>query len=100
MRSSIRRAKNWSRLHPQGADTLLTAALSILALVSSRAAVDFAEAAGPPGFDLPTLPSAARSTGGLVTDVDPAPEYLGALSLRRPPARLHRRRFDWASMVA
>lgn len=30
----------------------------------------------------------------------PASEYLGALSLRRPPARLHRRRFDWASMVA
>ena len=38
--------------------------------------------------------------GWLVTDVDPAVEYLGALSPRRPPARLHRRRFDWASMVA
>src|SRR3712207_9184933 len=34
---------------------LLTAALLILALVSSRAAIDFAEVAGPPGFDLPTL---------------------------------------------
>lgn len=47
---------------------LLTAALSILALVSSRAAVDFAEAAGPPGFDLPTLP---QEVLGLVLTLGP-----------------------------
>ncbi len=38
--------------------------------------------------------------GWLVLGVDPAPEQLGAVSPRRPPARPHRRRFDWASMVA
>ena len=47
---------------------LLAAALSILALVSSRAAVDFAEAAGPPGFDLPTLP---QEVLGLVLTLGP-----------------------------
>ena len=68
MRSSIRRATNWSRLHPQGADVLLAAALLILALMSSRAAIDFAETVGPPGFDLPSLP---QEVLGLVLTLGP-----------------------------
>lgn len=68
MSSSIRRAKNWSRLHPQGADSLVTGALLIVALVSSRAAIDFAEVVGPPGLGLPTLPEEVL---GLVLTLGP-----------------------------
>lgn len=66
-------------MHPQGADMLLTAALSILALVSSRAAVDFAEAAGPPSFDLPTLP---QEVLGLVLTLGPLASVVGRRSPR------------------
>ncbi len=60
-------------MHPQAADVLLAVALFILALVSSRAAIDFAEAAGPPGFD---LPSPAEEVLGLLLT-------LGPLAVRR-----------------
>ncbi len=47
---------------------LIAAALLILALASSRAAVGFAEVAGPPGLDLPSLPEEVL---GLVLTLGP-----------------------------
>ena len=73
MRSRIRRARAWSRSHPQAADTVLAAVLLALALVSSRAAVDFAELVDPAGLALPTP---AEELAGLLATIGP-------LALRR-----------------
>jgi signal transduction histidine kinase len=80
VRTTIRRARAWTRSYPTATDGLLAAVLLTLGYVSSRASVELTEAAAIPGVDVPTR---AEEVAGLVVTIAPL-----ALRRRAPIAAL------------